>query len=229
MQLNNRFSARSVPPVTMHLLIINALMWLASMACLRYGVDLFRWLGLHFWQASDFNIAQFFTYMFLHDTSSFSHILVNMFMLWMLGGVIERTLGAKRYLFYYFTCGLGAALLQELVWQFTLPSIMNDIAAAGMYLPLNDVVSVGASGAVFGIMLAFGMFYPNVNMYVIPFPFPIKAKWLVIGYGLIELFFGVSHIMPGVGHFAHLGGMITGILLILYWKHNGTIRRNDFY
>ena len=229
MQQSNRFSALSVPPVTMQLLIINVLMWLASLACLRFGVDLFQWLGLHFWQASNFNVLQFFTYMFLHDTSNFYHILCNMFLLWMLGGVIERTLGAKRYLFYYITCGLGAALLQEIVWQLTLPSIMDSIAASGQYFPLNEVVSVGASGAIFGILLAFGMLYPNVNMYVIPFPFPIKAKWMVIGYGVLELFFGIRQIMPGIGHFAHLGGMITGIVLILYWKHNGTIRRNGIY
>ena len=93
----------------------------------------------------------------------------------------------------------------------------------------NDLLMVGASGAVFGILLAFGMLFPNLPMYIIPFPFPIKAKWMVIGYGVIELFFGISGAMSGVAHFAHLGGMLAGIFLILYWKHDGTLTRGNGY
>ena len=94
----------------------------------------------------------------------------------------------------------------------------------------NRMVTVGASGAVFGLLLAFAMIFPNMPMYIIPFPFPIKAKWMVLGYGVLELFFGVSHTMSGVAHYAHLGGMIAGIIMILYWKHNGTLSRgNGFY
>ena len=116
----NRSFWSSIMPVTRHLLVINVVVWLATIIFQRTGViDLQRWLGLHYWQASHFNPAQFFTYMFMHDTRNVAHILCNMFSLWMFGSLLERVLGSKRYLFYYISCGLGAALVQELVWQFT--------------------------------------------------------------------------------------------------------------
>ena len=234
-------------PVTRHLLAINVIVWLATVVLHQVNmIDLNRWLGLHFWLGSNFNPAQLFTYMFMH--ANFTHLFFNMFSLWMFGSLLERVLGSKRYLFYYITCGLGAALVQELVWQFT----WQDILAASVTGPVasvtdiikaineghaaftmdnfyNSMVTIGASGAVFGILLAFGMLFPNMPMYIIPFPFPIKAKWMVLGYGVIELFFGVTGEMSGVAHFAHLGGMIAGILLILYWRHNGTLTRNGLY
>lgn len=220
----------SIMPVTKHLLIINLIVWLATFVFEQTGViDLYRWLGLHFWKGSDFNPAQFFTYMFMHG--GFVHLFLNMFSLWMFGSLIEKVLGSKRYLFYYISCGLGAALVQELVWQFSWQDMFSTISAQYPGYPetefFNLLVTVGASGAVFGILLAFAMFFPNMPMYIIPFPFPIKAKWLVLGYGAIELFFGVSHTMSGVAHFAHLGGMIAGIIIILYWKHNGTLSRGN--
>ena len=238
-------------PVTMHLLIINILMWLATMAFQHAGIiNLERWLGLHFWKGSEFNVLQLFTYMFMHDTSSIAHIFFNMFSLWMFGSLLERVLGSKRYLFYYITCGLGAALVQELVWQFSWESMLfNNYAGPDAqsvtdvinainsgYAPFtmndyyNSLITVGASGAVFGLLLAFGMIFPNMPMFIIPFPFPIKAKWMVIGYGLIELIFGISGSLDNIAHFAHLGGMVMGIIMILYWRHNGTLRRNNgFY
>ena len=250
MQSNNRSLWASIMPVTKHLLIINVLMWLATIVFQRAGIiDLERWLGLHFWKGSEFNLAQMFTYMFMHDTRSIAHIFCNMFSLWMFGSLLERVLGSKRYLIYYVVCGLGAALVQELVWQFSWQSILaNNVtgpaassvteiikaineghAAFTMDQFYNSLLTVGASGAVFGILLAFGMLFPNMPMYIIPIPFPIKAKWMVLGYGLFELFFGVSGTMDNVAHFAHLGGMIAGIIMILYWRHNGTISRNGFY
>ena len=249
MQYNNRSFWNSIMPVTRHLLIINFIMWLATIALRQAGlIDLDRWLGLHFWKGSEFNPAQLFTYMFMH--ADFMHIFVNMFMLWMFGSLLERVLGSKRYIFYYISCGLGAALVQELVWQFswqgilashvsgpagaTVTEIINAInsghAAFSMDDFYNSLITVGASGAVFGILLAFGMLFPNMTMYVIPFPFPIKAKWVVLADGLIELFFGLSGTMSNVAHFAHLGGMLAGIIIILYWKHDGTLSRgNGFY
>ncbi|MBQ3364575.1 MAG: rhomboid family intramembrane serine protease [Muribaculaceae bacterium] len=250
MQYNNRSFWSSIMPVTKHLLVINIIVWLATMAFQRAGIiDLQRFLGLHFWKGSDFNPAQLLTYMFMHDTRGFAHIFFNMFSLWMFGSLLERVLGSKRYLFYYISCGLGAALVQELVWQFTwqdilrsfvtvptlsVDEIINAINAGQADFTMNQfynsLLTVGASGAVFGILLAFGMIFPNMPMYIIPFPFPIKAKWMVLGYGLIELFFGISGAMSGVAHFAHLGGMIAGIIMILYWKRNGTLMRgNGFY
>ena len=252
MQYENRSFWGSISPVTRHLLVINVIMWLATIVFQRIGlIDLNRWLGLHFWQGSHFNVGQLISYMFMHDTSNFWHIFVNMFMLWMFGSTLERVLGSKRYLFYYITCGIGAALIQELVWQLSWQNMLfsyyagpaatsaADVIAAinsgaapfTMDDFFNSLITVGASGAVFGLLVAFGMLFPNLPMLIIPFPFPVKAKWLVIGYGALELFLGVSHMSPAVAHYAHLGGMIAGIILILYWKHNGTLTRggNGFY
>ena len=251
MQNNNRSFLASIAPVTRHLLIINVLVWLATIALQRAGIiDLNRWLGLHFWKGSNFNVVQLFTYMFMHDTRGIAHILFNMFSLWMFGNLLERVFGSKRYLFYYITCGLGAAFVQELVWQFSwqdilassvsgptgasvgeiIDAINQGHAAFTMNEFYNSLVTVGASGAVFGILLAFGMIFPNMPMYIFFIPIPVKAKWVVIGYGLLELYFGISGNQPGVAHFAHLGGMLAGILLILYWRHTGVLRRRDgFY
>ena len=246
MQYENRSFWGSIAPVTRHLLVINVIMWLATIVFQRIGlIDLQQWLGLHFWKGSSFNVLQVITYMFMHDTSGFLHIFFNMFMLWMFGSLVERVLTSKRYLFYYISCGIGAAFVQELVWQLSwenilatrLPAsvsvteVINTIDPVTLNAFFNNLMTVGASGAIFGLLLAFGMLFPNLPLLVIPFPFPIKAKWLVLGYGLLELFLGVSDIMSSVAHFAHLGGMIAGIIMILYWKHNGTLTRggNGFY
>ena len=246
MSNNNRWSA-IMPPVTKNLIIINAIMWVATMLLGQRGlVDLTDYLGLHFWQGSDFHLYQFFTYMFMHDSSSFSagftHIFFNMFSLWMFGMLLERVMGAKRYLFFYITCGLGAALVQELVWQFTWPNILAGINNVetdvinkaitsgeidGRFLNqfFNNLITVGASGAVFGILLAFGMLFPNMPLYIMFIPIPVKAKWAVLGYGLFELFFGVTGTMDNVAHFAHLGGMLFAVMILLYWKKKGVFDR----
>ncbi len=221
----------NIPPVTKHLLIINFLLWFATIVLKRTaGIDLQDWLGLHFWRAADFNAAQFITYMFMHDTSGIAHVFFNMFSLWMFGRIIEQVLGAKRYLFYYVSCGLGAALIQQLAWEYDLREMVAAVNAgktiidqAGQVITYNDFITVGASGAVFGILLAFGVLFPNMPMYIIPFPFPIKAKWMVLGYGVVELLFGVSGVMAGVAHFAHLGGMIIGFFILWYWKRSGAL------
>lgn len=221
----------NIPPVTKHLLIINFLLWFAAIVLKRTaGIDLQDWLGLHFWRATDFNAAQFITYMFMHDTSGIAHVFFNMFSLWMFGRIIEQVMGTKRYLFYYISCGLGAALIQQLAWEYDLRDMIaavnvgkTVIDATGQVITYNNFITVGASGAVFGILLAFGVLFPNMPMYIIPFPFPIKAKWMVLGYGVIELFFGVAGVMAGVAHFAHLGGMIVGFFILWYWKRSGAL------
>ncbi len=242
----------SIPVITKNILIINLIIWFATFVLRGRGIDLNTYLGLHYWQADDFIVTQLVTYMFMHDTSSFSngiaHIFFNMFSLWMFGSLLERVMGAKRFLFYYLVCGVGAALVQELVWHVTWasePVLSNGITAVSIdqarhMVPVPDnlesliagvqnaMLTVGASGAVFGILLAFGMLFPNMRMYIIPFPFPIKAKWLVIGYGAVELVFGLTGSMSNVAHYAHLGGMLFGFLLILYWKHNGTLRGYEY-
>ena len=210
--------------MTKNLLIINVLAYLATSVLQMRGVDLKSLLGLHFFLASDFHIYQFLTYMFLHG--SFTHILFNMFALWMFGSVIERVWGPRKFLFYYICCGIGAGFTQELV-QYADYSIQGIAAyqyvnAGGVQMTTNAYINIwttiGASGAVYGILLAFGMIFPNERLFIIPFPFPIKAKWLIVGYVAIELFSAMSGPGDGVAHMAHLGGMLFGFLLIRYWQ-----------
>lgn len=212
----------NLPTVTKNLLIINLLCFLGTIVARRYGIDVENMLGLHFFLASDFNLAQFFTYMFMH--ANFSHIFFNMFAVWMFGRVLEQVWGPKRFLTYYMVCGIGAGLIQELV-QFTeyffiwsnYDSVNTGLSVIPMSEFLNSLTTVGASGAVYGVLLAFGMLFPNSPMFVFPIPVPIKAKYFVIGYAVIELFLGLGG-SDGVAHFAHLGGMLFGLILILYWK-----------
>lgn len=220
----------NLPPVTKNLLIINVLCFLGYIVAQKYGIDLNNTLGLHFFLASDFNLAQLVTYMFMH--ANFQHIFFNMFAVWMFGRTLEHVLGAKRFLSYYMVCGIGAGLVQELVQyiQYAMELSHYDNVDTGLsIIPmaefLNMMTTVGASGAVYGILLAFGMLFPETRMFVFPLPFPIKAKFFVIGYAVIELFSGFGSSGDGVAHFAHLGGMIFGFLLIMYWrkknKNNG--------
>lgn len=214
----------NIPTMTKNLLIVNVLAFIATFVLERSGIDLTRMLGLHFFLASEFHIYQFITYMFLHG--GFTHILFNMFALWMFGSVIERVWGPKKFLFYYICCGVGAGFTQELVQYITYS--MEGIAAyqyvnaGGVQMTtdayINLWTTIGASGAVYGILLAFGMIFPNERLFIIPFPFPIKAKWLIVGYIAIELFSAMSGPGDGVAHMAHLGGMLFGFLLIRYWQ-----------
>ena len=213
-----------LPEVTKNLLAINVLMYLATIVMAKQGVNLTNMLGLHFFMASDFAPYQIVTYMFMH--SGFSHLFFNMFALYMFGGVLEKVWGAKRFLIYYFVCGIGAGLLQEVV-QYA--SYLQDGLAAyevvrtpsgiiPMDMFLNLWTTVGASGAIYAILLGFGMLFPNERMFIFPLPFPIKAKFFVVGYAAIELFLGVFNTRDGIAHFAHLGGMVFGLVMILYWR-----------
>jgi membrane associated rhomboid family serine protease len=189
----------------------------------RYGTNLDDLLGLHFFLASDFQPAQLITYMFVH--ANLEHIFFNMFALWMFGRTLEMVWGPKRFLLYYLVCGVGAGLAQEAVQyiQYITTLQAYDAVNTGMsIIPmaeyLNCLTTVGASGAIYGILLAFGMLFPNTEMFVFPLPFPIRAKWFVMGYAAIELLLGVAATSDGVAHFAHLGGMLFGFLLILHWR-----------
>jgi membrane associated rhomboid family serine protease len=213
----------NLPPVTKNLLIINILCFFGYQVAKKYGIDLNNMLGLHFFLASDFNLAQLVTYMFMH--ANFQHIFFNMFAVWMFGRTLEHVLGSKRFLTYYMVCGIGAGLVQELVQyvQYAMElshyeNVNTGLAIIPMAEFLNMMTTVGASGAVYGILLAFGMLFPESRMFVFPLPFPIKAKFFVIGYAVIELFSGFGSSGDGVAHFAHLGGMIFGFLLIMYWR-----------
>ncbi len=246
--MNQRNFFSVLPPVTKNLIIINFAIWLLMMIIPSLGEKLTHYCALHFWGASDFNPAQLFTYMFMHDVRGFAHILFNMFTLFMFGITLERVIGSGRFLFYYLSCGIGAALVQEVVWQLTWVDILagwinssygSGIAEArdlilqahamGQPIPvLNSLLTVGASGAIYGVLLAFGMLFPNRELYLMFIPMPIKAKWMVIGYGAIELLIGLSGASDGVAHFAHLGGMIFGFFMIWYWKKKGVVH-GDYY
>ena len=218
---------RVLPPVVKNLLIINVLLYLATFTMNRFHIDLTDYLGLHFFMASDFKAYQLITYMFMHG--NFEHLFFNMFALWMFGNTLENMWGSKRFLLFYMVCGIGAGLCQEVVQyiQYATTLAQYDSVNLGggqvisMASYLNLMNTVGASGAIYGLLLAFGMMFPNSMIYLYFFV-PIKAKWFVIGYAVIEL---VSGFVGGgnVAHFAHLGGMLFGLILILVWKKKGKL------
>ena len=220
-----------IPTITKNLLIINFIAFLATIVLEMRGIDLADIGGLHFFMAKDFHFYQLVTYLFLH--ANFMHILSNMFGLWMFGCVIENVWGPKKFLFYYISCGIGAGLIQELTQLGSLYVLMNqsgyDVSLMQLFSlsaadaqALNAWTTVGASGAVYAILLAFGMLFPEERLFIFPLPVPIKAKWLITGYIVIELFAAMSTTGDNVAHFAHLGGMLFGFLMIRYWRKKDT-------
>ena len=213
-----------LPPITKNLLIINVLCWMGTMALYKYGIDLHKLCGLHFFLAPDFHIWQLVTYQFLHE--GFTHLFLNMFAVWMFGRIMEMQWGSNRFLMFYLICGIGAGLTQELFqfvqYEITLSGIdpVTPEVVHALRVYMNAILTVGASGAVYGILLGYGMTFPDNQLFIIPIPFPIKAKWLVVGYVVIELVLGLKNsAADNVAHFAHLGGMLAGFLMILYWRH----------
>lgn len=212
----------SIPVVTKNLLIINVLCWIAQYILLQKGFDLSAYTGLHFVLSDKFMPHQLITYMFMHDPYGFGHVFFNMFAVFMFGRTLETIWGPKRFLIYYMLTGIGAGITQEVVWAVQL----SEFLANSELMATVPWVTVGASGAVFGVLLAFGMTFPDAKLIMIPIPVPIKAKYFVIGYGLLELTLGVAG-RPGdtVAHFAHLGGLLFGLAIMLYWrkknKNNG--------
>lgn len=217
----------NIPAVTKNLLIINVVAYMATMV----WPELSDIGGLHFFLAADFSIFQLFSYMFLH--AGFTHIFFNMFALWMFGRVIESVWGPRKFLFYYISCGVGAGLMQEMAQFFQFyflihgqdPTVgMADMFMIGQSLStqLNAWTTVGASGAVYSILLAFGMIFPNERIFIFPLPVPIKAKWFVAFYAVLELVMAVGASGDGVAHMAHLGGMLFGFLMIRYWDKRNT-------
>lgn len=202
------------PPVVKNLIIANCVALLAT-TLLPFGDDIIERFALFNIQSPLFHSYQVFTYMFLHG--GVSHLFFNMFALWMFGRQLEMELGSKRFFTYYMVCGIGAALLQLGVGY---AEYMHAVDANGVRsaMYLLGVPTVGASGAVFGLLLAFGVLHPNnVIMLIFP-PIAMKAKWFVLIYGLLELFFGLSGYKSGVAHFAHLGGMLWGLALLYWWR-----------
>lgn len=217
---------KQLPPITKNLLIINVICFLAQLVGEQRGVDLSDLLGLHFILAPDFAPWQVFSYMFLH--ANFTHLFFNMFSLWMFGRIVEQTMKPSRFLLFYFVCGVGAAFCQEL-WQLGDYYLSGMQAYSGVSFPdgttmpmgayLNQWTTIGASGACYGVLLAFGMTFPNERIMLLIPPIPIKAKYFVVGYAAIELLSAYTS-NDNVAHFAHLGGMLFGLLLILYWRRH---------
>ena len=265
---------RFLPEVVKNLLIINVIMYLATQLMLSRGIDLTDILGLHYFASEKFRIYQVVTYLFMHDSNSFMHILLNMLALYMFGSVVENVWGGKKFLTFYLLTGFGAAVAHYAIVYFQMqPSItffndyinsadlnqmyalVNSDAYGSSFGPdfrellqtnptqalevsinfakqfrnelLNAPVVIGASGAVYGVLLAYGMLFPNSLLYLF-FAIPVKAKYVVILYGIIELFSGISG-GDNVAHFAHLGGLVTGIIIILYWKQKDKRKRNDYF
>lgn len=241
-----------MPTVTKNLIIINVLLYLGTIVAKSYGIDLADYLGLHFFTANDFNPAQLITYMFMHG--GFTHLFFNMFAVWMFGRILEQVWGPRRFLFYYIFCGIGAGLISMLVTYIRIqmvetgmsPEAITTVYQEGLALlqtnrnyvdpsmgSLNlllNTATVGASGAVYAILLAFGMLFPNERLFIFPLPFPIKAKYFVIGYALIELYAGfANNPNDNVAHFAHLGGMIFGFILIMYWAKKNSNKHGAHY
>lgn len=206
-----------IPTVTKNLVAINILMFIATLINENFMVANFAM----FYPASPFfKPWQILTHMFMHG--GFWHIFFNMYSLLMFGSILERSLGPKKYLIFYFVTGLGAVALHTGVeWLQARVFIANGIAQA--YQQLLVTPTLGASGAIYGVLIGFAMLYPQARLILIFPPIPVKAKWLVIIFAAIELVFGINGIQGGVAHFAHLGGMLFGWLLIRWWRKHGKL------
>lgn len=266
------------PTVTKNLIIINAILLLATVVLEPKGINLTHYLALYYPGSENFHYYQFITHMFMHG--GWTHLFFNMFALWMFGRVLETVWGPKRFLIFYFITGLGAAALHTFVNYLEIHPIVNAVTAftntpsadlfssfvnkyqgsikdMGFNLPgiidfatswldnpksssfeseavafmqqfidvKMNIPTVGASGAVYGVLLGFGMLFPNTQLMLLFPPIPIKAKWMVIAYGVLELVLGLSMRGSNIAHFAHLGGMIFGFILIRYWNKT----KNSFY
>ncbi len=213
----------NLTPAVKNLLIINILFFLATQLLPQLNLEVH--LSAFYFNSPLFDFWQPITYMFMH--AGFQHILFNMLALVMFGAAIEQTLGTKRFLEYYFITGLGALVLHMTVQALEVYNAVGSITIPyAKELPLNQLPDtylspvLGASGAVFGILLAFGFLFPNTEMIMIFFPVPIKAKYMVIGYMVLELYGGVAR-APGdsVAHFAHLGGALFGFIMLKIWGY----------
>ena len=230
-----------LPPVVKNIIMINALMLLAYYAAKSvFGIDLNSVLGLYFPKSEKFMPVQIITHMFMHG--GFWHLFFNMYALFIFGGVLENVWGPKRFFIFYMVCGLGAALTHELVIAFQYNHLAQSLSPENLQVVLNEgttyinqgkvfadetmqslqillnTPTVGASGAIFGVLLAFGVLFPNTQLMLLFPPIPIRAKYFVMFYGALELYLGVTQPGSNIAHAAHLGGMLFGYIMIRYWR-----------
>jgi membrane associated rhomboid family serine protease len=234
----------NMPPVVKNLLIINIIFYIAMFVLAPY-FDMVKYFAAYYFGSPFFKPWQIITYMFMHSPQSFAHILFNMFALVSFGPMLEYTLGSKKFLNFYFLTGIGGYLLNMLVHAIQIHAITGGFTIANpelvssyyqfgggqqqgeQLMGLYNGSMLGASGAIFGILVAFGMLFPNLEMMIMFIPIPIKAKFVVIGYVAIELFAGFGRFAgDSVAHFAHLGGALFGYLLIKLWHVK---KPNNFY
>lgn len=230
-----------LPPAVKNIVMLNVIMLLANWAAIAaFRIDLNSVLGLYFPKSEQFMPVQIVTHMFMHG--GFIHLLFNMYALFIFGQVLESHWGSKRFLIYYLVCGIGAAITHETVIAFQYSSLASNLDSDSLALVLSEgtelfrrgqafsdpdmlklqillnTPTVGASGAVFGILLAFGVLFPNTQLMLLIPPIPIRAKYFVMGYGAIELYMAVTQPGSNIAHAAHLGGMLFGYILIRYWR-----------
>lgn len=219
-----------LPVVIKNLIIINALVWLAQVTVGQNLLSVEDLFALHHFESEHYHPWQYLTYMFLHSSQNFFHILFNMFALWMFGSTLENLWGPGRFLMFYLVCGIGAGITQELALMYDVNEYQamfqsGQISSDDLYILLN-VPTLGASGAVMGIFAAFAYTFPNSRMLILPIPFPIKAKWALLGLAVMDLIGGISSTSTGIAHFAHIGGAAVGIIVVMIWNRRN---RRHFY
>ena len=208
----------NIPVVTRNIFMINVLMFIATLINQGFMIETF---SVFYPKSPYFRLWQPVTYLFMHG--NFWHIFVNMWCLLMFGSVLERAIGSRKYLIFYFVTGLGALLIQFLVQDIQAHVWLADSSNMQKYYTLLGTPTLGASGAIFGIQIGYAMLYPNALWTLVFPPITLKAKWFVLIFMAIELFTGITGTMDGIAHFAHLGGALFGFLLILWWKKKGTL------
>lgn len=230
----------NISPVVKNLLIINILFFIGTYTLGSVIPDVIKYLPVYYFNSPNFRLWEVITYMFMHG--GFAHIFFNMFALFSFGPIVEYSMGLKKFLSFYFICGIGAIILQMLVQALEVHAITGGItiqhpgldssylaygAKAQSLYELYNTPVVGASGAIFGLLIAFGMLFPNMELMILFIPVPIKAKYIIPVYVVLELFLGVKQFSgDSVAHFAHLGGAILGYIMVKYWRLQ---RPNNFY
>jgi rhomboid-like protein len=236
----NQSPFANISPVVKNLLIINILFFIGTYTLGSVIPDVIKYLPVYYFNSPNFRLWEVITYMFMHG--GFAHIFFNMFALFSFGPIVEYSMGPKKFLSFYFICGIGAIILQMLVQALEVHAITGSItiqhpglessyiaygAKAQSLFDLYNTPVVGASGAIFGLLIAFGMLFPNMELMILFIPVPIKAKYIIPVYVVLELFLGVKQFSgDSVAHFAHLGGAILGYIMVKYWRLQ---RPNNFY
>ena len=213
-----------IPTATKNLILVNVLVFVATIINENYMIGTF---GLFYPTSPYFRWWQVVTHMFMHG--GFWHLLFNMYTLFIFGVVVERIIGTKKFLLFYFVCGFGAAALQMGTQYIEMQAFLNSASEAALkgIAVLKSTPTVGASGAIYGVLIGYAMLFPQSKMTLIFPPVTLSAKWMVIIFAAIELFTGVAGFADGVAHFAHLGGMLIGWIMIKWWRKRGVLFERD--